>query len=499
MGPAAAAPAALLDLSFLTRAERRAIAGVLRRDAQLRRRDEGRVSQLRKSVSDPARLKGLTGDWFRDACARRHQQPLGSELVRASIRRRARGRRGPGAGPARGRPARGALRCPLRPPAAGKALEAIGEPCAELREDEDSAAETEDSLSREEVLVAAEVPDVPAPPGSLLSASSSVSSLSSSTRSSSLASLCGAAELARAAARGRVQLALRYEAAARELRVHVLRCRALAPGPRRRARPYIKTYLLPDASGQGKRKTAVRERGPEPVFNETLTYELEETELQGRSLNLSVWHHDSLGRNLFLGEVEIALGTWDWDNTRPEWFELQPRAPPSPKDLARHGHLNLALRFIPAGSEGAGLPPTGELHIWVKDAQGLEAPRRGTVDAFVQCYVLPDDSKASRQQTRVVRRSRRPLFNHTMVYDGFEAQDLAEACAELTLWHREAFAKRPLGGVRLSLGTGSSYGLRVPWMDSTAEERAAWGRVLARPGRWVEALLPLRPDLAPRA
>lgn len=74
--------------------------------------------------------------------------------------------------------------------------------------------------------------------------------------------------------------------------------------------------------------------------------------------------------------------------------------------------------------------------------------------AVTPSYVLPDDSKASRQKTRVVKRSLNPLFNHTMVYDGFQAKDLAEACAEFTLWHHEAFSKRQLGGIRLSLGTG---------------------------------------------
>lgn len=68
--------------------------------------------------------------------------------------------------------------------------------------------------------------------------------------------------------------------------------------------------------------------------------------------------------------------------------------------------------------------------------------------------VLPDDSKAGRQKTRVVKRSLSPIFNHTMVYDGFQPHDLAQACAECTLWHRDAFAKRQLGGLRLSLGTG---------------------------------------------
>uniref|UniRef100_A0A8D0EXN1 Synaptotagmin like 1 n=1 Tax=Strix occidentalis caurina TaxID=311401 RepID=A0A8D0EXN1_STROC len=307
------------------------------------------------------------------------------------------------------------------------------------------------------------------PPRSLLTTSSSVSSLSSSTLSGSLMSLYSEGELGSVAVRGCVQFSLRYDPAKKELQVHVLRCLAQ---PR--------TYLLPDKSNRSKRKTTVRKRSLDPIFNETLKYKLEKRDLQGRTLNLSVWHHDSLGRNLFLGEVEIALGTWDWANTSPEWFSLQPRVSP------RRGNLNLALKFIPAGSEG------GHPEVLVCVSHSLHP-------AVTPSYVLPDDSKASRQKTRVVKRSLNPLFNHTMVYDGFQAKDLAEACAEFTLWHHEAFSKRQLGGIRLSLGTGSSYGLPVGWMDSTAEERGVWGRLLQQPGQWVEALLPLRTNLVPRA
>uniref|UniRef100_A0A8C6Z3D9 Synaptotagmin like 1 n=1 Tax=Nothoprocta perdicaria TaxID=30464 RepID=A0A8C6Z3D9_NOTPE len=486
--------AALLDLSFLTLAERRAIAEVLRRDAQLRRRDEGRVRRLRKSVSDPARLKSLTGDWFCDVRARRHQQPLGSELVRASIRRRRpRGTQGTGTGTAGGGCGAGSAQgplsasppaclpdqpCDVSPPAAALEVTPLSQ---SLREPDIPPGQQDIPLqpgnsgqgggqchgapgtprARQTSPSRVSPQDVP---GSQLSASSSVSSLSSSTvrdtgdgmgraaarggpdavlpppqLSSSLVSLYSEGELGRVAVRGGVQVALRYEPAAKELHVHVLRL------------PRWHRWHPRAAAALG---------APRLPLHPLLSSVGLQTDLQGRTLNLSVWHHDSLGRNLFLGEVEIALGAWDWANTRPEWFDLQPRTPVSPGDLASHGHLNLALKFIPAGSEGAGLPPTGELHIWVKDARSLAPLRRGTVDAFVQCYVLPDDSKASRQKTRVVKRSLNPLFNHTMVYDGFQAKDLAEACAEVTLWHREAFAKRPLGGIRLSLGTGEGSGTR---------------------------------------
>uniref|UniRef100_A0A8C5WZK4 C2 domain-containing protein n=1 Tax=Laticauda laticaudata TaxID=8630 RepID=A0A8C5WZK4_LATLA len=166
--------------------------------------------------------------------------------------------------------------------------------------------------------------------------------------------------------------------------------------------------------------------------------------------------------------------------------------------IPNHGKLNLALKFIPAGSEEPGLPPTGELHMWVKNAENL-VPRWGTtVDAFVQCYILPDDIKLSRQKTRIVKKNLNPTFNHTMVYDGFELKDLAEACAEFTVWHRETFSKHQLGGIRLSLGTGNSYGLQVPWMDSTEEERHTWEMVFKHPQQWVEATLPLRTNLTLR-
>lgn len=56
-----------------------------------------------------------------------------------------------------------------------------------------------------------------------------------------------------------------------------------------------------------------------------LQYKIDKAEWKGRLLNLSVWHHDSLSRNLFLGEVEIELEAWDWSNTGPQWFILQPR------------------------------------------------------------------------------------------------------------------------------------------------------------------------------
>lgn len=76
-----------------------------------------------------------------------------------------------------------------------------------------------------------------------------------------------------------------------------------------------------------------------------------------------------------------------------------------------------------------------------------------------QSYVLPDTSKKSYQKTRVIKRDPNPVFNHTIVYDGFHTEDLKDACVELTVWDHEKLTNHFLGGIRLGLGTGKWF----PW------------------------------------
>lgn len=73
---------------------------------------------------------------------------------------------------------------------------------------------------------------------------------------------------------------------------------------------------------------------------------------------------------------------------------------------------------------------------------------------FRRSTVLPDTSRKSRQKTRVVKRTANPMFNHTMVYDGFRPEDLREACVEITVWDHDRLNNHYIGGLRLGLGTG---------------------------------------------
>ncbi|KAG7457989.1 hypothetical protein MATL_G00233090 [Megalops atlanticus] len=544
----------LLDLSHLTEEEQEAILRVLLRDSELRCQEEGRVRQLHDTVSDPQQLKSLTGEWFSEVRAKRFKKH-GSDIIQASIRRKKKVKDVPLSVLAGGGvfDNEGEMAVPPSihngtPPKPGKQEEEEEEedrsvvdhvtpepvpgnviaPAEEVPEIHNGSAgstecvteqngQREETAERKERELQTPSPTLQVdfviekdsdsvsstaptePDHTRLRTSGSTSSLHSNhTLSGSMMSLFSSGEFGIVEVRGSLQFSLHYDTKKEELLVQVCRCQDLAHARKNRSDPYVKTYLLPDKSTHSKKKTSVKKKTVNPIFDETLKYKIKMLELKGRTLNLSVWHHDPLRRNVFLGEVEVGLADWDWGQTEPCWRPLLPRVQMSQDSITTRGTIMLSLKFIPAGSEGSGLPLTGELHIWLREAQGLIPTKGGTVDSFVKSYVLPDESRSSRQKTRVVKRTVSPTYNHTMVYDGFQTADLNEACAEITVWEKDTMSSQLLGGVRLSPGTRQSYGQPVLWMDSTEEEINVWTTMIQSPNTWVDAALPLRTNLIPR-
>ncbi|KAJ4935788.1 hypothetical protein JOQ06_017316 [Pogonophryne albipinna] len=296
---------------------------------------------------------------------------------------------------------------------------------------------------------------------------------------------------------GNIQFSINYIQKLREFHIFVAQCQDLAAVDPKRGRsdPYVKSYLVPDKANLGKRKTSVKKKTLSPTFNEILRYRVRMEYLRTQTLILSIWHHDTFGRNSFLGEVDVDLSKWDFDHTQMNYLALKARTLPTLAPSHGRGEIRLALRFLPEIIHSEGLvkegPSTGEIHIWVKECKNLPLIR-ATIDPYVKCFVLPDTSRKSRQKTRVLRRTVNPAFNHTMVYDGIRQADLSEACVELTVWDRDRLASNLLGGLRIGDGTGRSYGALVDWMDSTPFEAALWERMMVTPNEWVEDILPLR-------
>ncbi|XP_056297098.1 synaptotagmin-like protein 1 isoform X3 [Pseudoliparis swirei] len=339
-------------------------------------------------------------------------------------------------------------------------------------------------------------------PGRLMTGSS-LNNLTSSSGMSSLSSLSGSmmtmysGDFGNVDVQGNIQFSINYIQKLREFHIFVTKCQGLAAvDPKRdRSDPYVKSYLVPDKANLGKRKTSVKKKTRNPTFNEILRYRVRMEYLRTQTLILSVWHHDTFGKNSFLGEVDVNLSKWNFDHTQMNYLALKARTPYTLAPSLGQGEMRLAIRFLPEIIHSEGLmkegPNTGEVHIWVKECKNLPAIR-ATIDPYVKCFMLPDISRKSRQKTRVLRRTLDPAFNHTMVYDGIRQADLSEACVELIVWDQDRLASNLLGGLRLGVGKGKSYGEMVDWMDSTPYEAALWERMMTTPNEWVEDVLPLR-------
>ncbi|NWY01975.1 SYTL2 protein, partial [Nothoprocta ornata] len=339
--------------------------------------------------------------------------------------------------------------------------------------------------------------------GRIKKSPSSLTNLSSSSGMASLSSVSGSlmsiysGDFGNVDVKGNIQFAIDYVEQLKELHIFICQCKdlAVADVKQQRSDPYVKTYLLPEKYKLGKRKTSVKKKTLNPVYNEILRYKVEKSLLKNQRLNISVWHNDTFGRNSFLGEVELDLGTWDWNdkiNKQINWFPLKPRASTMALELENRGQMKIALQYVPRPVGGKKIPTTGEVHIWVKECHDLPLQRGNRLNSFIKCTILPDTSRKSRQKTRTVAKTTNPVFNHTMVYDGFRPEDLKEACIELTVWDHHKLANHFLGGLRIGLGTGKSYGTTVDWMDSTSAETALWEKMMNSPNTWVEDTLPLR-------
>ncbi|XP_048113905.1 synaptotagmin-like protein 2 isoform X6 [Alosa alosa] len=517
MKPSAKFPE-LLDLSFLSADEEAAILKVLQRDEELRKFDTGRQRRLKATTPDPKQVRVMTGEWFEDLKTKRYGQPCDiTAVVKSSMRRKrtpapkinpfmtytateARGDSKPEDPPdPTVQLGNGNYKIPaivVMPSEQASGIKEGGSQSEATKGIIASNAEWED-----EGLDSGDDQSSVSSYGSELSGRKShLSNALSAGRMGSLMSIYSdAGDYGNVLVQGAVEFAMMYSPA-EELIIMVEQCQDLAYGSARKQRtdPYVKTYLLPDRFRRTKRKTSIKKNTNSPVYVESLRYKIKKKDLMDKMLHLSVWHNDSRGRNVFLGQVELNLKTWDWGHEALTWYNLQAKGGEGQESQDYRGTLFVALKYTPAVSTGGSKQNTGEVHVWLKEAKDLCQLKSNSVDSFVKCYMLPDTSKKSRQKTRVVKKSLSPVYNHAMVFDGFRAGEVREACCELTVWEHHKLSNQFLGGLRLSAGTGESYGKQVDWMDSVNQEVEIWEQMLAKPNNWVEAVIPLRSSMTPR-
>ncbi|CAO2628664.1 Synaptotagmin-like protein 3 [Lemmus lemmus] len=303
---------------------------------------------------------------------------------------------------------------------------------------------------------------------------------------------------------GEIEFAIRYCFKSCSLEIHIKTCKNLAYGDekKKKCNPYIKTYLLPDRSSQGKRKTQVQKNTLDPTFEETLKYQVDLTQLVTRRLQVSVWHLGTLARRVFLGEVILPLATWDFEDSSTQnarWYPLRAKAekyedniPQNNGELAVRAKLVLPVgpKKLQEAQEGTGgqLSLNGQLCLVVLGAKNLPVRSDGTLNSFVKgCLTLPDQQKL-RVKSPVLKKQACPQWKHSFVFNGVSSSQLRQSSLELTVWDQAIFGMndRLLGGARLG-----SKGGAVGCTDSYSQSKLQWQKVLSSPNLWTDMTLVL--------
>uniref|UniRef100_A0A8C9KMU9 Synaptotagmin-like protein 3 n=1 Tax=Panthera tigris altaica TaxID=74533 RepID=A0A8C9KMU9_PANTA len=298
---------------------------------------------------------------------------------------------------------------------------------------------------------------------------------------------------------GEIEFAIRYCFETCSLEICIKACKNLAYGEekKKKCNPYVKTYLLPDRSSQGKRKTAVQRNTVDPTFQETLKYRMEPAQLVTRRLQVSVWHLGTLTRRVFLGEVTIPLATWDFEDSSTQcfcWYPLRAKAEKHEDSiLPNNGELAVRAKLVfPAGPRklkeaqegtGDGPSPNGQLCLVVLGAKNLPVRSDGTLNSFVKgCLTLPDQHKL-KLKSPVVKKQACPQWKHSFTFSGVSPSQLRQSSLELTVWDQAIFGvnDRLLGAARLGSKEDAAGSV-----DSCSQSELQWQQVLSSPNLWTD-------------
>ncbi|XP_058880170.1 synaptotagmin-like protein 3 isoform X1 [Acipenser ruthenus] len=313
---------------------------------------------------------------------------------------------------------------------------------------------------------------------------------------------------------GEIEFCIVYNYKTSCLEICIKACKNLAYGDEKKKKcsPYIKTYLLPDKSPQSKLKTTIKKNTTHPTFSETLRYNIDRSQLETRSLQVSVWHSETLKRKVFLGEVIIPLDSWKFEEDSTQsynWYQLNSK-PDQYEDcvpVQYNGELCIKVKFVlPSLSSKIQtqqlsmedlqnkMTILGQLKVVIIGAKNLPSLRPdGTLNSFVKvCLILPDNRQL-KQKTPVLKKKACPQWNHQLVFSDVLLCELLDSCLDITVWDHAAFGvtDRFLGGVRLERGILSTDSRDMVEVASGQ----SWQNILRRPNTWNDTTLTLHPNM----
>jgi len=86
------------------------------------------------------------------------------------------------------------------------------------------------------------------------------------------------------------------------------------------ADPYVKIWRVYRGQRQEKKKTAIKEKTLNPVFNESFYFKVTQKQIPFTSIEVIVMDHDAIGQNQLIGTV--LLSSMSGPNEVKHWNEM---------------------------------------------------------------------------------------------------------------------------------------------------------------------------------
>lgn len=267
--------------------------------------------------------------------------------------------------------------------------------------------------------------------------------------------------------RGDIELSLKYNHRQQLLLVKVIRARDLVPRDLNgKSDPYAVLDLVPDTHNEGKKKTAYKAKTLNPVFNEIVSFQLDQSLIPETKLRVAIWDHDFFGEDDFNGEGIVDLSKISLNSgTHTDWFMLQLET-----DFSIKGELEVSLEYEE--------PDT--LFVTIHKAYNIKACNtlRNSSDAFVKCTI---SGSKFHHETKVVSGSLDPEFEETFEFQ-VPQEEFASRVVLLHLLDRELIGSNSsLGQVHIelkNLDLDEPITKRYPLADLKNEsyKRAEWAQ-----------------------
>uniref|UniRef100_A0A8C2ACL4 Extended synaptotagmin-3-like n=1 Tax=Cyprinus carpio TaxID=7962 RepID=A0A8C2ACL4_CYPCA len=123
---------------------------------------------------------------------------------------------------------------------------------------------------------------------------------------------------------GQIQLTLRYATLRKRLIVIVSGCKDLFSCSESGSDTYVRMYLLPDQTWKHRKRTSVKKKTVNPVFNETFEFAVSMEEARTRKLDAAIKNNKMLYKRerKEIGMVLIDMSQMDLIKGSTEWYEL---------------------------------------------------------------------------------------------------------------------------------------------------------------------------------